>query len=183
VVAGAKDALAKLCLACRTELPEAILAFADAVEITSASGKGDEVHFPCPLREQEAVTAIKALEACAAAAIAQLRYGMESKKIRIDVDRVSAFLMSAYLTTLDGMDKADPRIRERIPGGRISVDNVSPHRISQGLTCPRHGPEPGPVGALPPHVGEPVQNQKPGRVLPHPRVSRRRCDPRDAGAA
>ncbi|SPQ22319.1 77fa5a5c-196a-474c-9865-0bd20da78203 [Thermothielavioides terrestris] len=134
VVAGAKDALAKLCLACRTELPEAILAFADAVEITSASGKGDEVHFPCPLREQEAVTAIKALEACAAAAIAQLRYGMESKKIRIDVDRVSAFLMSAYLTTLDGMDKADPRIRERIPDTDLNqAQSVLYRRMSANL--------------------------------------------------
>jgi hypothetical protein len=92
------------------------LNFTQAVEINSTSEKGDAVHIPTPLREQEAVTAIKALEACAAAAITTLRYGTEIRRIRVDVDKASAFLMSAYLTTLDGMDKTDVRIKEMIPG-------------------------------------------------------------------
>jgi hypothetical protein len=92
------------------------LTFTHAVEVKSTSGKGDQVCFPTPLREQETAAAIKALEACAAAAIAKLRYGEETKRIQVDVDKVSAFLMSAYITTLDGMDKPDPRIKTRIPG-------------------------------------------------------------------
>jgi hypothetical protein len=77
VAAGSQDALASLCDACRGLLPGAILNFTQAVEINSTSEKGDAVHIPTPLREQEAVTAIKALEACAAAAITTLRYGTE----------------------------------------------------------------------------------------------------------
>lgn len=116
VAAGAREALGKLSASARSELPEAILAFQGAVEVTSATAKGDEVYFPTPLREQEATAAIKGLEACAAAAISKLRYGTDSRTIQIDSDKVSAFLMSAYLTTLDGMDKPDPRIKSRIPG-------------------------------------------------------------------
>jgi hypothetical protein len=106
------------------------LAFTEAVEITATSAQGDAVHFPTPLREQEATAAIKALEACAAAAIAQVRYGAEPGAVRVDTDKVSAFLMSAYLTTLDGMDKADPRIKDKIPGKLIS-DPV-PQRDERG---------------------------------------------------
>lgn len=116
VAVGAQEALQKLRTTCRGELPEALLDFTGTVEVTSTSEKGDEVHFPTPLREQEATAAIKALEASAAAAIAKLRYGTESKRIQVDTDKISAFLMSAYLTTLDGMDKPDPRIKKRIPG-------------------------------------------------------------------
>ncbi len=117
VAAGTRDALHKLGASCRGELPEPILAFTENVEITSTSGRGDAVHFPTPLREQETAAAIKALEASAVAAIAHLRYGTSSRsKIQVDLDKVSAFLMSAYLTTLDGMDKADPRIKDKIPG-------------------------------------------------------------------
>lgn len=116
VVRGAHDALQRLCNVCGNDLPQDVLSLATTVEIASMSGKGDGVHFPSPLREQDAATAIKALEASAAAAIADLRYGKENRKIRVDVDKVSPFLMSAYLTTLDGMGKADSRIKERIPG-------------------------------------------------------------------
>ncbi|KAL2181789.1 CoA-transferase family III domain-containing protein [Thermothelomyces heterothallicus CBS 202.75] len=134
VAAGAREALQKLCTICSGELPAALLPFAETVEVTSATEKGDEVHFPTPLREQEAAAAIKALEACAAAAIAKLRYGTESKRIRIDADRVSAFLMSAYLTTLDGMDKSDPRIKDRIPDTDLNkAQSVLYRRMSANL--------------------------------------------------
>lgn len=122
VVRGAQHALRRLYQTCENELPQAIYQF-PAVEITSSSGKRNEVHFPTPLKEQDATTAIKALEACAATAIANLRYGTESRKIQVDIDKVSAFLISAYVTTLDGMGKADPGIKKRIPG-KHGVMNV-----------------------------------------------------------
>ncbi len=88
-----------------------------SVEVTASSEEGDSIHFPTPLRAQETVAAIKGLEGCAAAAIAKLRYGDEkSRRVQVDLDKVSAFLMSAYITTLDGMDKADPEIKGRVPG-------------------------------------------------------------------
>ncbi|KAK4157990.1 CoA-transferase family III domain-containing protein [Chaetomidium leptoderma] len=134
VAAGAQEALEKLSAACRGEVPGPILTFTKTVEVASASKRGDEVHFPTPLREQEFAAAIKALEACAATAIAELRYGTESKKIRVDTDKVSAFLMSAYLTTLDGMGKPDPRIKERIPDTDLNrAQSVLYRRMSANL--------------------------------------------------
>lgn len=124
VAAGTQAALQKLCTTSLDELPGAILAFTETVDVTSTPEKGDEVYFPTPLREQEATAAIKALEACAAAAIAKIRYGTETNKIQVDPDKVSAFLMSAYLTTLDGIDKPDPRIKGRIPGEHPSQTNI-----------------------------------------------------------
>ncbi|KAK4123945.1 CoA-transferase family III [Parathielavia appendiculata] len=115
VAAGALDALKELCAVSQSELPDTISAFTKMVEVTPTSGKGDQVCFPTPLREQETTAAIKALEACAAAAIAKLRYGEETKRIQVDTDKVSAFLMSAYISTLDGMGKQDSRIKDRIP--------------------------------------------------------------------
>ena len=92
------------------------------IEISSRSEHGDQAHFPSPLREQEAIIAIKALEACTAAAIGKLRHREKSPKIEVDVDKASAFLMSAYLTTLDGLDKANPKIRKRIPGRTYHIN-------------------------------------------------------------
>ncbi|KAK4238150.1 CoA-transferase family III domain-containing protein [Achaetomium macrosporum] len=134
VAAGSQEALTSLCATCRGLLPGAISTFTQAVDIKSTSEKGDAVHFPTPLREQEAVTAIKALEACAAAAIATLRYGTDVRKIQIDVDKVSAFLMSAYVTTLDGMDKADARTKDRIPDTDLNrAQSVLYRRMSANL--------------------------------------------------
>ncbi|GAB1320643.1 hypothetical protein MFIFM68171_10853 [Madurella fahalii] len=134
VVDGAQDALKRLCELCHDELPGAIRPLVRTVEISSGSGKGEAVHFPTPLKEQDAVAAIKGLEACLAAAIADLRYGMSSRKIQVDTDKVSTFLMSAYLTTLDGMGKADPRIREKIPDTDLNqAQSVLYRRLSANL--------------------------------------------------
>ncbi|KAL2201402.1 CoA-transferase family III domain-containing protein [Corynascus similis CBS 632.67] len=134
VAAGTREVLEKLCTTLLGELPASVLAFTETVEVTSTSKKGDEVYFPTPLREQEAGAAIKALEACAAAAIAELRYGIESRRIRVDTDKVSAFLMSAYLTTLDGMGKPDPRVKDRIPDTDLNkAQSVLYRRMSANL--------------------------------------------------
>jgi hypothetical protein len=162
IAAGTQAALQKLCTTSLGELPGAVLAFTETVDVTSTPGKGDEVYFPTPLREQEATAAIKALEACAAAAIAKIRYGTETNKIQVDTDKVSAFLMSAYLTTLDGIDKPDPRIKGRIPG-EYPFSNQQPtgrEGETTGLTPIRHGLKPGSIRPLPPNVGQPIQHQE-----------------------
>lgn len=55
------------------ELPAEFLQYVERVRFLKYSKTGDAVCFPCPLREQEAVAALKALEGCAAAAIANIR--------------------------------------------------------------------------------------------------------------
>ncbi|KAL2123902.1 hypothetical protein VTJ04DRAFT_267 [Mycothermus thermophilus] len=134
VAAGTLETLRKLTDTCRDELPESVLPFTKTVQVTSSSGEGDQLCFPVPFKEQEAVGAIRALEAAAAAAIAEHRYGTKSRRIEIDIDKISASLMSAYVTTLDGMDKSDPRIRTRIPDTDLNrAQSVLYRRMSAGL--------------------------------------------------
>ncbi|KAK4171201.1 hypothetical protein QBC36DRAFT_101711 [Triangularia setosa] len=116
VIDGARKALNSLEELCRHELPDNFSALAGNVTITSSSGQGNKVHFPSPLKEQDATAAIKGLEARVTSAIANLRYGAGKRTVKVDIDKISGFLMSAYLTTIDGMDKTDPRVKERIPG-------------------------------------------------------------------
>lgn len=117
---GTEQALASLLASCRGQLPSAFvhaprrLVFKDAPD--------DDVHFPSPLKEQEALAAIKALEGAAAAAFANLREDHQSPRdITIDMSLISCFLMSAYLCTLDGLDKADPRVKNKIPGTLLTL--------------------------------------------------------------
>ncbi len=118
VVNGASTALHYLLLLCEKQIPEAAAIRHARNVLFTASPGGDVSYFPTPLREQETVAAIKALEACLAASIADLRHGAESRMIEVDVERAACFLMSAYLTTIDGMDKGNPLSKKKIPGQR-----------------------------------------------------------------
>ena len=116
VVDGSFIALKCLLALCEGQAPEEFPRYLQHVLFTTRSPSGDLVCFPTALREQEAGSALKALEACAAAALADLRYGSEPRLIGVDVDRTACFLMSAYLTTINGVDKGNPAVRTLIPG-------------------------------------------------------------------
>ena len=73
------------------------------------------MYFPSPCREQDVIAAIKALEACAAAAIGDLRHGKKARSIKVDLDKSACFLMSAYLATIDGKRKGE-NTKDLIPG-------------------------------------------------------------------
>ncbi|KAK7951726.1 uncharacterized protein PG986_007454 [Apiospora aurea] len=115
VAAEAHCALQALVSACMSELPRELGQYIDKVIFFSSSPTGDKPCFPCPLREQEAGCALKALEGCLAGAITDLRYGRQERTIDVDLAKVTCFLMSAYITTLDGMGKAHPKIKYRLP--------------------------------------------------------------------
>ncbi|KAB5570142.1 CoA-transferase family III [Coniochaeta sp. 2T2.1] len=115
VIDGANVALDSLLLSIHGHLPDEIVDYAKNVMFTSPAPCGAALQFPCPLREQEATAAIKALEACAVAAIADLRYGAKPRPIYVEMEKIACFLMSAYLTTIDGLGKGDVRVREKIP--------------------------------------------------------------------
>lgn len=123
VVEGSSEALGKLLEACGGVLPGEFTRHRAAVAFTSASSSSEGgVFFPSPLKEQDAIAAIKGLEACAAAAIADLRLGgggdggRVDRQIVVDLDKAACFLMSAYLTTIDGKDKGNPEARKKIKG-------------------------------------------------------------------
>jgi hypothetical protein len=116
IVDGATSALSSLLFSVHCQLPDEILDYAKHVHFTSSSSTGAALRFPCPLKEQEATAAIKALEACAVGALADLRCGIRPRTLKIDVERIACFLMSAYLTTIDGLGKGDLRVKEKLPG-------------------------------------------------------------------
>lgn len=115
VIHGAHAALKKLIESCGNAVPAEFVQYQTKITFSSPSSK-DRVLFPCPLKEQDAIAAIKALEACAAAAIADLRWHKkkEGRQIKVDLNKSACFLMSAYLTTVGGMDKTDPRVKRYI---------------------------------------------------------------------
>jgi hypothetical protein len=116
MIEGASTALKSLLTSARGEFPEDFLQYVEGVIFTSSNPNDAVLHFPCPLKEQDATAAIKALEACGAAAIADLRFGKEQRMISVDIDKTACFLMSAYLTTVDGLGKGDKEVKSRIPG-------------------------------------------------------------------
>lgn len=82
----------------------------------SAPKDADVVSLPCPFKETEALAVLKAVEACAAAAIADLRYSPRRRRIDIDLERATCFLFSAYVSTVDGLDKSNPNVKPILKG-------------------------------------------------------------------
>ncbi|KAK4225559.1 CoA-transferase family III domain-containing protein [Podospora fimiseda] len=134
VIQGSRVALDSLLDLCRTAIPRDFVPLARNVKIASTSGNGDQIHFPSPLKEQDLTAAIKALEACAVGAIANLRYGTARRTVTVDLDKISGFLMSAYLTTIGGMDKQDVRVKEKIPDTDLNrAQSILYRRLSANL--------------------------------------------------
>lgn len=79
-----------------------------------SEGHADDIALPCPLKETEAATALKAVEASTVAAISDLRFGMDKRDIKIDIERATCFLFAAYLSTVDGMAKGDPNVKSKL---------------------------------------------------------------------
>ncbi|KAI4597010.1 hypothetical protein KJ359_004920 [Pestalotiopsis sp. 9143b] len=125
VLAGARVALEALAAACHSELPVAFKRHVDQVAFTASTAGTDEVCFPCPLKEQDLGAALKALEGCVAAMIADVRHGSQERPISVDMGKATAFLMSAYLTTLDGMGKGHPKMKYRLPAQSILYRRLS----------------------------------------------------------
>ncbi|KAI1268635.1 CoA-transferase family III [Xylariaceae sp. FL1019] len=134
VTRNASQALEVLLASSRSELPADIVRHVQDVVFDKHSATGDTICLPCSMRQQEACAALKALEGCAAAAIADLRRKDRRRKIKINLERVTCFLLSAYITTLDGIDKCNPKIGKRVPDTDIySAQSILYRRLSAGL--------------------------------------------------
>ena len=95
------------------KLPEALNYHAKHVVFT-ASPYAELPLFPCPFKQMEAVAILKALESSIAAAIADLRYGAQKRKIVVSLEKCARYLMSAYICTVDGMGKLDPNVKPKL---------------------------------------------------------------------
>ncbi|KAI1082297.1 CoA-transferase family III [Whalleya microplaca] len=131
---GSEAAFKALWHSAKSELPSEFLQYVQHVLFSRHSPTGDMACFPCPLREQEAAAALKALEGCAAAAIADVRCMKRGQKISVNLETVTCFLMSAYITNIDGLDKSSPKVKEQIPDTDLNQAQSNLYRrLSAGL--------------------------------------------------
>ena len=74
------------------------------------------ISLPCPFKETEAISALKATEAGAVAALTDLRHGPEKESIMIGFKRAATSLFAAYTSTIDGMGKGDSNVKSKLIG-------------------------------------------------------------------
>ena len=114
LLAGTQSALQHLLEKAREQLPEESLPHITKVDFSTANT--GTPYFPSPLKQTEAISALKAVEAGVASSIADLKDGSTGRNINVDLERATAFLFSTYLATVGGMDKANPKVKNLLKG-------------------------------------------------------------------
>ena len=118
VIDGAKEATRALLNSAANELPSEVLDHLEDVTITTTTD-GTQIYFPCPFKETEAAVALKSIEACVVAAIADLRYGVQRRKIEIELEKTATFLFSTYIATISGLGKQDANVKSKLKGETV----------------------------------------------------------------
>jgi hypothetical protein len=114
LLAGTRAALRLLLAKAEGQLPEESLPHITSVDFSTANTGSP--YFPSPLKQTEAISALKAVEAGVASSIADLKDGSTGRSINVDLERATAFLFSTYLATVGGMDKANPKVKKLLKG-------------------------------------------------------------------
>lgn len=113
VVCGAKQVLKDLRSFVGDQIPPEVNSHLERVSISTYSD-GHRIYFPCPFKANEAGAALKAVEAAVVAAITDLRYGVQKRKIDINLEKAAAFLFSTYIATIGGLGKGDPGVKSKV---------------------------------------------------------------------
>ncbi|KAF4539752.1 CoA-transferase family III [Lasiodiplodia theobromae] len=130
--AETRKSLASLLQLAKTQIPIECRDVIQKANFTTANTGSP--YFPCPFKETEATSALKAVEAGMAAAIANLIYGEKDRQITVDLDRASSFLFSAYLSTVDGMNKAHPDVKSKLKDtDLLQAQSILYRRLSANL--------------------------------------------------
>ena len=162
---GIRSALQDLLGSADGLVPEEVRTHLRGMSFESES-HGDDIGLPCPLKETEAVTALKAVEASTVAAITDLRFGMYKRDIKISIERATCFLFAAYLSTVDGMAKGDPNAKSKLKGGlRKTLRLVKAH-------IPRYGSSESTVNPLSTIRSQSVRNSDSWGILSSPWIAR-----------
>lgn len=122
VINGSQEATRALQQLVSSELPSEVLKHLEDVSYTTATD-GTQIYFPCPFKETEATVALKSVEASVVAAIADLRYGEQKRKIDINLEQTATFLFSTYIATIAGMNKQNPDVKSKLKG--IYLEHIS----------------------------------------------------------
>ncbi|KAJ3524178.1 hypothetical protein NM208_g12155 [Fusarium decemcellulare] len=112
-------------------LPPAVKAQRDNVRIESAR---DLPYFPIPFKETEVTGALKALEGCAAVALANTKDQSSRRNITINLEKTTAFLFQAYLARVGGLGKLDKNVRSLLKDtDLLQAQSNSYRRMSANL--------------------------------------------------
>lgn len=87
----------------------------------------DAPYFPIPFKETETTAALKAVEGSVAGLLADIKQGTDgasSRKVNINLEKTTAFLCQAYLATVGGRGKLDPKVKALLKG---KSNNLQPH--------------------------------------------------------
>jgi hypothetical protein len=126
LLGGTRLALEQLLAKVKDNLPEECLSHIASVHFSTANTGSP--YFPSPLKQTEAISALKAVEASVASAIADLSNGPKARKIGVDMERATVFLFSTYLATVGGMDKANPNAKKLLKGKSSCRTYTPTHR-------------------------------------------------------
>lgn len=118
VPGGAREAVESLKTVARDELPKEVIENLENVSFSTASDEG--LYFPCPFKESEACGALKAVEASLIAAISDIRYGKQERRIDVNMERTASFLFSTYIATIGGMNKQHPDVKAKLKSASSS---------------------------------------------------------------
>ncbi|PQE13225.1 caib baif family enzyme protein [Rutstroemia sp. NJR-2017a BBW] len=133
VIEGAKQATQALLEVASSELPSEVSKKIQNVTLTTNTD-GTQIYFPCPFKETEATVALKSVEASFVAAIADLRYGAEKRKIEIDLEKTATFLFSTYIATIAGMGKQHPNVKSKLKDtDLLKAQSILYRRLSANL--------------------------------------------------
>lgn len=163
LLSGTRAALQQLLAKAKEQLPAESLPHIANVDFSTANTGSP--YFPSPLKQTEAISALKAVEAGVASSIADLKDDSASRSIDVDLERATAFLFSTYLATVGGMDKAHPKVKKLLKGQ--SYHTHAGHHVDLS----RHRPSSSPIYPVQETVRESVRDQEAGRVFPPSRVA------------
>ena len=149
------------------QLPDEILHHLLDASFNSSS-KGYPVYFPCPFKETEAISALKAIEASTVAAIADVRFKERRRRIDIDVEQATCSLFAAYLSAVNGMGKFHPDVRSRLKGLIDTLCDPCCFIPTFMLKMDRHRLARSTVDSVPAALCKSIRHEESGRVFSHP---------------
>ncbi|CAO2653217.1 Nn.00g026280.m01.CDS01 [Neocucurbitaria sp. VM-36] len=132
LLAGTRSALEQLLGKAKGNLPEECLSHIAEVDFSTANTGSP--YFPSPLKQTEAISALKAVEAGVASTIADLSDGPKTRSINVDLERATAFLFSTYLATVGGLDKSNPKVKNLLKDtDLLQAQSILYRRLSANL--------------------------------------------------
>lgn len=113
--------------------------FQEQVRNVSFAAAEDSVFFPCPLPQTEALSVLKAIEACWTACIADLRWGKPPERpVRISLERSARYLLGSYLFSIGGFTKIDPDVKSFLKDTDLKkAQSILYRRFSSNLYATR----------------------------------------------